>query len=78
MQIDPIFPGEAYDVYLSGTKMGSSERAELVKAYRKRGPFHANKEGGKGRKGGKEGETKGRETEGGREEKNDEFFHYRQ
>jgi hypothetical protein len=33
--IDPIFPGEAYDVYLSGNKMGTSERAELIRAYRK-------------------------------------------
>ena len=78
MKIDPIFPGEAYDVYLSGTKMESSERAELVRAYRKRGPFHANKEGGKGRKGGNEEEAKGRGTEGGGEGKDDEFFHYQQ
>jgi len=79
VQIDPIFPGEAYDVYLSGTKMGSSERAELLRAYRKREPFHANKKGAKGRKGGKEGETKGMgRKSGGKGKDDDEFFHYKQ
>jgi glutamate--cysteine ligase catalytic subunit len=40
VMIDPIFAGEAYDVYLSGDKMGSTERSKLIKAYRSREPFH--------------------------------------
>lgn len=77
--IDPIFPGEAYDVYLSGDKMQRAERAELIRAYRKRVPFQTNKgEGGEGGGGssvdGKKG--RGKRGGGGEMDENDAFFHY--
>ncbi|EWM21683.1 glutamate cysteine ligase [Nannochloropsis gaditana] len=66
VKIDPIFPGEAYDVYLSGNKMGNRERSELLRAYRRREPFQTHKEGGKGRKDGGP-EREGRRGREGRE-----------
>jgi hypothetical protein len=76
VKIDPIFPGEAYDVYLSGNKMGNRERAELLRAYRRREPFQTHKEGGKGRK---DGAQKGKDGGDGKgeSESHDEFFHYK-
>lgn len=74
VSIDPIFPGEAYDVYLSGNKMQRSERAELIRMYRKRVPF-AGAGGGEGAESGGGKKGKGRRG-GGEMDENDEFFHY--
>lgn len=77
--IDPIFPGEAYDVYLSGDKMQRSERAELIRAYRKRVPFQTSREKEPGSAGvGGEGAGAGgpRRRKKGGDEEADAFFHY--
>jgi hypothetical protein len=75
--IDPIFPGEAYDVYLSGDKMQRSERAELIRAYRKRVPFQTSREkeeDGAAVAGLVAGQPRRRKR--GEEEETDDFFHY--
>lgn len=76
--IDPIFPGEAYDVYLSGDKMQRSERAELIRAYRKRVPFQTSREKEEGAaSGAAAGGAGGRRRKRGDEmDENDQFFHY--